>query len=183
MKSEQHGELDEFGTTPRCALKTSSWLRLPKKACLRGHWYWRAPQDGSPLLFQGTKTKNSEGWPGHLWNSLCVSGKKHFSKSWFNFWFQLTPGPSGFGCSVHCLHYLPLGDHLPTRYQISLLRPNNNSQLSIAIIYLPGFNQKWFCLCIHFCKHSDRSCVTERICKNANNLFSFPQRNESWSLE
>ena len=122
IKSEQHGELDKFGTTQRSALKSSSWLSLPKKACLRGHWYWRALQNGSPLLFQGTKTKNSEGGPGHLWNSLCVSGKKHFSKSFFNFWFQLTPGPSGFGCSVHCLHYLPFSDHLPTRYQISLPR-------------------------------------------------------------
>ena len=31
---------------------------------------------------------------------------------------------------------------------------NNNSQLSIAIIYLPGNVQNCPCLCIHVCKHS-----------------------------
>ena len=130
MKSEQHGELDEFGTAPRRALKSSSWLRLPKKACLRGHWYWRALQNGSPLLFQGTKTKNSEGWPGHLWNSLCVSGKKH---SIFDFnWHWILQA-------------------------LAVLSTVSIIYLSV-IIYLPGNVSNCPCLCIHVCKHSDHLC-------------------------
>ena len=43
MKSEQHGELDEFGTTPRRALKKLKLTKIAKESLLVGSLLLESP--------------------------------------------------------------------------------------------------------------------------------------------